>query len=111
MRAFSGSTAQLSSLKALRYDAEVGRSAAVNASVPSDRVCFLIDMHELMDEVAAEVHPLAPTLLRLEAENMTWRAIGVRTELEPMQARTIYYDAVGLCVCDERVTPRAKDAE
>ena len=42
---------------------------------------------------------------------MSWDAIGARLRMDPMRARSIFYDAVGLLVCDMRLYPELEREE
>ena len=58
------------------------------------------------------VHRDAPTILHMEATSgMSWDAIGARLRMDPMRARSICYDAVGLLVCDMRLYPELEREE
>jgi hypothetical protein len=74
-------------------------------------MCMILSTEMLLSEVAATVHRDAPTILILEATSgMSWEAIGRSVGMAAMGARAVYYAAVAVCVCDERMHPEMDKA-
>jgi hypothetical protein len=108
MRSFASAVRQLSRLHAVSLD-DSGRIAAASR-VPSDRACWLLDVQMLLARVADEVHPKAPRILLGECCGTSWLAIGAATRIDPMMCRAIFYAAVAVMVCDERMYPEMDKA-